>query len=87
MFGGIALVSKFDPELINQRGLWKKQKDTKRWDKIIIHTYVIVGFYVLPVIAGLDVGRFQWSNLGIHFAVGGAYCFFLALFLSIGLCW
>jgi len=23
MFGGIALVSKFDPELVNARGLWK----------------------------------------------------------------
>jgi len=77
MFGGIALVSKFDPELVNQRGLWKKKKDTKRWDKIIIPTYVIVEFYVLPVIAGLDVGRFQWSNLGIHFAIVGSVLFIL----------
>ncbi|MHC4556159.1 MAG: methyltransferase family protein [Planctomycetota bacterium] len=80
MFGGVALVSKFDPELINQRGLWKKKKDTKLWDKIIIPTYVIIGFYVLPVIVGLDVGRFQWSNLGIHFAIGGCVLFILGSF-------
>ena len=70
-------MSKFDPELVNQRGLWKKKKDTKRWDKIIIPTYVIVEFYVLPVIAGLDVGRFHWSGLGIHFAILGCVLFIL----------
>ena len=46
MFGGIAVVSIFDPELVNQRGLWKEKKDTKGWDKIILRIYVIFGFYV-----------------------------------------
>ena len=77
LFGGIAVVSKFDPELVNQRGLWKKKKDTKGWDKIIIRIYVIVGFWVPPVIAGLDVGRFQWSNLGIHFGIAGGVLFII----------
>ena len=77
LFGGIAVVSKFDPELVNQRGLCKKQKDTEDWDKIILRIYVIVGFWVPPVIAGLDVGRFQWSNLGIHFGIVGCVLFIL----------
>ncbi|MHC4534152.1 MAG: methyltransferase family protein [Planctomycetota bacterium] len=81
MFGGIAVVSKFDPELVNQRGLWKKQKDTQGWDKIILRTYVFFGFYALPVIIGLDVGRFQWSNLGIHFGIGGCVLFILGAVL------
>ncbi|UCE49175.1 MAG: isoprenylcysteine carboxylmethyltransferase family protein [Phycisphaerales bacterium] len=75
MFGGIAIVSKFDPELINERGLWKKKKDTKGWDKIILRMYVLFGFYALPVIAGLDVGRFRWSNLGIRFGIVGSVMF------------
>ncbi|MCP4261157.1 MAG: isoprenylcysteine carboxylmethyltransferase family protein [Planctomycetes bacterium] len=75
MFGGIAVVSKLYPELVNQRGLCKKQTDTEAWDKIILRIYVIVGFYSLPVIAGLDVGRFQWSNLGIHFGIVGCVLF------------
>ena len=70
-------MSKFDPELINQRGLWKKKKDTKGWDKILLPVYVIMGFYVMPVIIGLDVGRFQWSNLGTHFAIWGCVLFIL----------
>lgn len=77
MFGGIAVVSKFDPELVNQRGLWKEKKDTKGWDKILVRIYVIFGFYVLPVIIGLDVGRFQWSNLGISFGIMGGVLFII----------
>ena len=77
MFGGIAVVSIFDPELINERGLWKKKKDTKGWDKIILRAYGIVGYYLPPVIAGLDVGRFRWSNLDIHFGIMGCVLFLL----------
>ncbi len=68
-------MSIFDPELINERGLWKKKKDTQGWDKIILRVYVLFGFYVWPVIAGLDVGRFRWSNLGIHFGIVGCVLF------------
>jgi len=75
MFGGVAVVSIFDPELINERGLWKKKKDTKGWDKIILRAINIFGFCLPPVIAGLDVGRFRWSNLGIHFGIGGCVLF------------
>ncbi|MHC4245009.1 MAG: methyltransferase family protein [Planctomycetota bacterium] len=81
MFGGIAVVSKYDPELVNQRGLWKEKKDTKGWDKIILRAYVIFGFYALPVIIGLDVGRFQWSNLGIHFSIVGSVLFIIGAVL------
>jgi protein-S-isoprenylcysteine O-methyltransferase Ste14 len=75
MFGGTAVVSKFDPELVNARGLWKQKKGNKGWDIIIIRLYVLFGFYALPVVAGLDVGRFRWSNLGIHFSIVGTVLF------------
>jgi protein-S-isoprenylcysteine O-methyltransferase Ste14 len=76
MFGGIMLVCKTNPELINHRGQWEKKKDTKPWDKILILAYGITAFYVLPVVIGLDI-RFQWSYLGIHFMIAGIVLFFV----------
>ncbi|MCP4259728.1 MAG: isoprenylcysteine carboxylmethyltransferase family protein [Planctomycetes bacterium] len=81
MFGGTAVVSKFDPELINERGLWKEKKDTQGWDKIILRAINIFGFFLPPVIAGLDVGRFRWSNLGIHFGIVGCVLFIVGAVL------
>ena len=81
MFGGIAIVSLFDPELVNARGLWKNKKGTKGWDKVIVRLYVLFGFYALPVVAGLDVGRFRWSNLGVHFAIVGIVLFIVGAVL------
>jgi len=76
MFGGIVVVSIVNPELVNQRD-WKKKKDTKPWDKFLMPAHGLMAFYVMPVIVGLDVGRFQWSNLGINFAIGGCLLFIL----------
>lgn len=81
MFGGIAIVSLFDPELVNVRGLWKTKKGTQGWDIIIVRLYVLFGFYALPVVAGLDVGRFRWSNLGIHFTIVGSVMFIVGAVL------
>ena len=33
MFGSIVIVATKNPELVNHRGLWKKKKDAKSWDK------------------------------------------------------
>jgi len=83
MFGGIMLVGKFNPELLNQRGQWKKKKDTKRWDKFLMPAYGIMGLYVLVVTIGLDI-RFQWSYLGIEFAIAGIVLFIIG---SISIHW
>ena len=74
MFGGIILVYKANPELLNHRGQWEKKKDTKPWDKFLLISYGIVGFYILPFVIGLDI-RFQWSYLGIHFMIAGIVLF------------
>ena len=74
MFGGIVLVGLVNPELLNHRGQWEKKKDTKTWDKFLLLAYGIVGFYILPVVIGLDM-RFQWSYLGIHFTIAGIVLF------------
>lgn len=48
--------------LANQRG--KAQKGTKRWDVMLLSSYFLIYLLVVPIIAGLDIGRFQWSYLG-----------------------
>ena len=80
MFGGIMLVCKVDPELLNHRGRWKKKKDTKPWDKFLMPAYGIMGLYVLIVIIGLDI-RFQWSYLGFEFAIAGIVLFIIGSIL------
>jgi protein-S-isoprenylcysteine O-methyltransferase Ste14 len=80
MFGGIMLVRKVNPELVNHRGRWTKKKDTKRWDKFLMPAYGIMGLYVLVVIIGLDI-RFQWSYLGIDFAIAGIVLFIIGSIL------
>lgn len=58
MFGQIALVAAKNPELVNHRGRWKKKKDTKRWDKPLVTGYGLLAFYAVPIVIGLDVGRY-----------------------------
>ncbi|MBN1805235.1 MAG: isoprenylcysteine carboxylmethyltransferase family protein [Sedimentisphaerales bacterium] len=75
MFGGIAVVSKLNPELVNERGLWRKKKGVKGWDKIVVRLYLLFGFYVPFITAGLDVGRYHWSYLGVYFGIAGCVMF------------
>jgi protein-S-isoprenylcysteine O-methyltransferase Ste14 len=74
MFGGIVLVGMVNPELLNHRGQWEKKKDAKPWDKVLLIAFGITGFYILPVVIGLDI-RFQWSYLGIYFTIAGIVLF------------
>lgn len=75
MFGGIMLVYKANPELLNHRGQWEKKKDTKPWDKVLLIVFGLMAFYILPVVVGLDI-RFQWwSCPGIHFTIAGIVLF------------
>lgn len=71
IFGQMALLAWKNPELVNHRGRWKKKKDAKRWDKPLIIAFGVLGFYTLPIVMGLDVGRFQWSSLGMLSLVVG----------------
>jgi protein-S-isoprenylcysteine O-methyltransferase Ste14 len=75
MGGGTLLVGLHNPGLLNHRGQWKKKKDAKRWDKALLTVYGVFGFYALPVVMGLDVGRYRWSHLGTWAAVVGTLLF------------
>ncbi len=74
MFGGIMLVYRANPELLNHRGQWEKKKDTKPWDKVLLIVFGITAFYVLHVVIGLDI-RFQWSYLGIYSTIAAIVLF------------
>ncbi len=71
MFGNIAIVARANPELVNHRGRWKKKRDAKRGDRALVVLYGLSGFYLLPAVMGLDVGRYGWSHLGPWSAVVG----------------
>jgi protein-S-isoprenylcysteine O-methyltransferase Ste14 len=75
MFGQIALVAAVNPELVNRRGRWKQRKDTKPWDKALLKAYGLLGFFALPIVIGLDIGRYHWSNLGVWSTIAGIALF------------
>jgi len=68
--------AKLYPELMNARGDLKK-KNTKSWDIVFMIVYTAMMF-VSPVIAGLDVGRFRWSETSIYWIPLGIVFFFIS---------
>lgn len=80
-FVGCLLVSIIiNPELINQRGEMKK--GIKLWDKILTRIYVIV-CGITYIVMGLDVGRFQWSRLSIHFFIFGVILLIISMVVGM----
>jgi len=75
MFGQVVLLARANPELVNHRGRWKQKKDAKAWDRVLVPLYGVCAFYAVPAVAGLDVGRYQWSNLGSWAAILGTLLF------------
>lgn len=65
-----AIQYKFTPELLVQR-LKRKRKGSKLWDEILMRASNLTVLVPIPIIAGLDVGRFHWSSLDVHFVVSG----------------
>ncbi len=71
MFGQIVLVAWKNPALVNHRGRWRKKRDAKRWDKPLVITFGIFGFYMLPLVMGLDLGQSGSSRIGTWWLVAG----------------
>jgi protein-S-isoprenylcysteine O-methyltransferase Ste14 len=81
---GAALMLKFAPGLANQRA--SVREGTKSWDKAVLIIYFSLFLLVIPIVAGLDVGRYRWSQLGIDYAVGGLFlyaAFFILFYWSM----
>ncbi|MEW5814649.1 MAG: isoprenylcysteine carboxylmethyltransferase family protein [Spirochaetota bacterium] len=68
------------PDLLRERG--RMASNVKLWDKIINAVYAIL-LIVLLIIAGLDAGRYGWSEMSLALQVLGA----LGLILSGWVIW
>jgi len=66
-------------EVVNARG---EMKMPKVWDKLFALFYTIITIILLPLITGLDVGRYSWSSLNIWWMVPGIIFLLFAMFFS-----
>lgn len=69
--GGVMVILKVNPQLLNERGSWNRKKDTKLWDKVLLQIFGTIGLYFHTVLMALDVGRFEWSILSPWFILPG----------------
>jgi protein-S-isoprenylcysteine O-methyltransferase Ste14 len=69
-FISTVVLYKLNPELLVTR-LKRKRKGSKLWDEILMRLSNLTIIIVTPAIAGLDVVRFHWSNLGVFFVLIG----------------
>jgi len=61
---------RYSPELLVQR-LRMRRGGSKTWDEVLMRACNLTVMLIVPVVAGLDVGRYQWSRLGVlHAGVG-----------------
>ena len=77
---GAIIMWKFAPGLANQRAAI--QKGTKTWDKVFLAIYFPISLFIFPIVAGFDVGRFRWSQLGITYAIGGIILYIVCFALT-----
>lgn len=81
---GVVVISvifwKVAPELANQRASIKE--GTKPWDKVFLAFYFTISLLAFPIVAGLDVGRYHWSELHINYAITGIILFALCVALG-----
>jgi protein-S-isoprenylcysteine O-methyltransferase Ste14 len=70
-FVGSALaLARYNPELLAQR-LTVRREGSKSWDEMLMRASNLTGMLLIPAVAGLDVGRYGWSSLGIQYVVLG----------------
>jgi protein-S-isoprenylcysteine O-methyltransferase Ste14 len=79
-FVSIWVQYKLNPQLVVQR-LKTKQKGSKLWDEVLMRVSNLSVIILIPVVAGLDIGRFQWSSLPVYFVVIGVFLVVLSSFL------
>lgn len=77
----IAVQYRLNPELLVRR-LKRKRKGSKLWDEVLMRISNLTMLIAVPAVAGLDVGRFHWSNLPVYFVALG-FVFFAASTLLI----
>ena len=77
--GGMLIMWRFAPGLANQRAA--AREGTKKWDKAILLIYFLLILIAIPIAAGLDVGRYGWSQLTGSYAIVGIILYVAYFFL------
>lgn len=67
---GTIVIYKFSPRLLNQRTKVKRE-GSKLWDEVLMRVTNLTAMFIVPAVAALDVGRFQWSSLDVEFVAAG----------------
>ncbi len=76
----IGVQYKVNPQLVVQR-LKTRRKGSKLWDEVLMRVSNLSVIILIPVVAGLDIGRFQLLSLDVCFAVIGILFVILSSFL------
>lgn len=77
---GLIYLSKYNPEVLNERA--KDRKNTEQWDKILLGLYVLLAFFAIYIIAGLDI-RFNWSYIPMFYTYPSLVITILASILGV----
>ncbi len=59
-----------NPGLLVQR-LKVRREGSKTWDEVLVRVSNLTALLLIPAVAGLDVGRFGWSSLGLPYVAVG----------------
>lgn len=78
---GTAAQYRLNPKLLAQR-LKMKREGSKLWDEILMRVSNLTVLIAVPAVAGLDIGRFHWSEIHVLFAVLG-FAFFICSTLLV----
>jgi protein-S-isoprenylcysteine O-methyltransferase Ste14 len=74
------VVYRFNPELLVVR-LTVRREGSKGWDEVLMRAANLTGMLLIPLVAGLDVGRYGWSSLRIVYMIPGVVLFVLGAVL------
>jgi|GEM_PF-6946776 len=55
-----------NPQLVIQR-LKRKREGSKTWDEFLVRISNLTIIIAIPIIAGLDSGRYNWSCPGLNY--------------------
>lgn len=67
------------PDLLNHRGEFKS--DAKTWDQILMRVHNLILLLVMPVVIGLDVGRFAEAKLPWAYIIPGFLLYMISQIL------
>ncbi len=76
------IVFRYNPELIIVR-LRIKREGSRSWDEVLMRITNLTGILLIPIIAGLDVGRYNLSLLQPVFLIPGFLLFIMGAILVI----